>query len=135
MGERFLIQGGNKTRVTQLPLPSNLTKYTMLGEGPEIKPIEVEKIGNSLGVDWTQVSLDQLTMGTRVENEEHQDIVGANTEKAVRIAYSHLKEIPDYYTRLKAMEGAAESEVKPSFQKPDNEIPNTDANIRNADES
>jgi len=46
----------------------------------------------------------QLAMGVEVE-KEHTD----NPVMAARIALDHLAEIPDYYTRLKAMEDAAKA--------------------------
>jgi len=120
MGNKFVIKMTPRGLV-QVPLE----KYTLLGESNEIKPEEIKKIGDSLGVDWSSISLTQLHAGTKVEAEEHQDVMNGRLEVAVRIALAHLREIPDYYTRLKIMEAKAG----------DNEIPNTDANIRNADES
>jgi len=118
MGQKYLV-GVKGNRTIQIPFG----KYTILGEKAEIKPEDVKKIGDALGVDWNSTDATQLYEGTKLEAKEHIDIVGSNTEKAVRIALAHLKEIPDYYTRLKAME-----------QETEEKIPNTDANIRNADE-
>lgn len=106
MGEKFLVQGGNKTKMTQMPMG----KYTLSGELDGITLEEVRKIAKSLGL--IDVNESQLFEGTKMEAKEHTDIVGSNTEKAVRIAAAHLKEIPDYYSRLKAMEGQAEQDAQ-----------------------
>lgn len=105
MGDKYLIQGGHKTKMSQI----KIEKYTILGEGNQVTQEEVRKIGDSLGIDWTRISLQQLVEGTGDEFNEHTDICGSDVSKAVRIAYAHLREIPDYYTRLKAMERDAEN--------------------------
>ena len=102
MGKRYLIKQ-SKNGLIQIPMG----KYTMLGEAPGIKPEEVKKIGDSLGVDWNSIGATQLYEGTKVESGEHQDVMNGNLEIAVRIALAHLKELPDYYTRLKVMEAKA----------------------------
>lgn len=55
--------------------------------------------------DLTQkdfVDMDELKMGIEVEKEHTNDV-----ELAKQIALDHLKEVPDYYTRLKKMEKEA----------------------------
>lgn len=47
--------------------------------------------------------LEQLKQGIKIEFE-HKDIIGDDVEKSAKIAIAHLKEIPDYYTKLKKME-------------------------------
>lgn len=49
----------------------------------------------------------ELKMGIDIEMEHTND---KNISK--QIAMDHLKEIPDYYTRLKKMEGEAKKEGK-----------------------
>ena len=51
----------------------------------------------------------QLEIGTEVE-KEHTD----SDEEAMKIALDHLEEIPDYYTRLIAMEKEAEKDMNES---------------------
>jgi len=54
-----------------------------------------------------EVDPKQLKLGIGVE-KEHADTVTGNKKKKIRaIAKDHLKEIPDYYTRLKKMEKKA----------------------------
>lgn len=117
MGEKFLIQGGNKTKIRQM----SLNKYDMFGPAAGITPEKIKTITDSLGVT-NEVDHAQLFEGTKVEAEEHPDVLRGNIEIAVRIALAHLKEIPDYYSRLEVMESQAKDAV----------IPNTDENIQNA---
>lgn len=54
-----------------------------------------------------EIDPEQLKMGIKAE-KEHADTVTGNKKKKIRaIAKDHLKEIPDYYTRLKKMEKKA----------------------------
>jgi hypothetical protein len=72
---------------------------------------KAKEVGDSLGVDWKKVSLAQLQKGIEVEGE-HQtgdpktDVVkGKNPLKTqAKIALAHIRELPDYYTRLAKME-------------------------------
>lgn len=50
---------------------------------------------------------DELKLGIEIEMEHT-----SNPVMAKRIALDHLSEIPDYYTRLKAMEAEAKKEKK-----------------------
>lgn len=49
--------------------------------------------------DENKVNPNELQMGIKVEMEHTND-----KEVAKRIALHHLKELPDYYTRLEIME-------------------------------
>lgn len=78
---------------------------------------DAEEIGKSLSIDWNEVSLDQFTMGINVELEhgsrDHETNVTDNDGKLTgEIAWAHLKEFPDYYTRLQKMEHAAKKHFK-----------------------
>lgn len=68
---------------------------------------EAKKIGDSLSVDWNKVDLEQFRMGLEVESEHDDgsklDVV--NTKKDLgKIVLAHLKELPDYYSKLKTVE-------------------------------
>lgn len=67
-----------------------------------------------------QGNLDELKMGLEVE-QEHYDVVGLNLENIARIALAHLDELPDYYTRLEAMENEAKG-VVPETEPEDQEF-------------
>lgn len=71
-------------------------------------------IGNSIGIDWAKVDLDEFRLGLSVELEHgshdpETNVINDDPQLAGKIAWAHLKEIKDYYTRLKKMESEAES--------------------------
>ena len=74
---------------------------------------EAKQIGDRLGVDWSQVDLEQFRMGLKVELEHGARDPATNVTNddmilTGKIALAHLKEFPDYYTRLAKMEAEAE---------------------------
>ena len=65
-----------------------------------ITPDFAKHIGDLLDVDWREINLDQLRMGMEHE-QEHADVIGNDNPVALaKIALDHLREIPDYYTKL-----------------------------------
>nr|WP_321227927.1 DUF5661 family protein [uncultured Psychroserpens sp.] len=75
---------------------------------------EAKEIGNTLGIQWTDISLDEFTKGINVEFEHgkrYPETNVTNDDKNItgKIAWAHLKEFPDYYTRLEKMENEAEA--------------------------
>lgn len=73
---------------------------------------EARAIGDTIGVDWKSVIAEEFRMGLSVELEHgsrdsETNVIDDNYEMAGKIAWAHLKEIPDYYTRLKEMESEA----------------------------
>jgi hypothetical protein len=68
-----------------------------------ISTAEARRIGNKLKVNWDRVRIDQLRAGIQVE-WEHRKVVGNKLTTIAKIALTHLKEFPDYYTRLKIVE-------------------------------
>jgi Protein of unknown function (DUF5661) len=81
----------------------------------EFSEEEARAIGQRIGVDWSagDVDLEQFRMGLAIELEHgRQDPATNVTDDDERItgkiALAHLREIPDYYTRLAAMEREAE---------------------------
>jgi len=78
---------------------------------------DAKKIGNALQINWEEVSPDQFTKGLNVELEhgskDPQTNVADNDGKLTgEIAWAHLKEFPDYYTRLAKMEKVAKDHFK-----------------------
>jgi Protein of unknown function (DUF5661) len=76
---------------------------------------EARVIGQRIGVDWSagDVDLEQFRMGLAVELEHGSQDPATNVTNddetiTGKIALAHLREIPDYYTRLDAMEREAE---------------------------
>jgi len=75
---------------------------------------EAKEIGTYLGINWNDISIDQFTKGINVEFEHgtrYPETNITNDDKALtgKIAWAHLKEFPDYYTRLEKMENEAEA--------------------------
>ncbi len=77
---------------------------------------EARAIGERVGIDWQtgDVDLEQFRMGLSVELEHgsqdpETDVTHDDETITAKIALAHLREIPDYYTRLAAMERDAES--------------------------
>ncbi len=75
---------------------------------------EARAIGTRLGVDFARVTLEQFQMGLAVELEHgardpQTNVTGDDPDATGRIAWAHLIEIPDYYTRLAKMEADAAS--------------------------
>lgn len=74
---------------------------------------QAKKIGVQLGIDFKKVDIDEFRRGLSVEMEHgshdpQTNITYNNVLKTGKIAWAHLKEIPDYYTRLYIMEREAE---------------------------
>ena len=75
---------------------------------------ETCSIGTQLKIDWSQIDPEQFRRGLEVELEHgaidpETDVTGDDSVLTGKIAWAHLKEIRDYYTRLDQMETAAKS--------------------------
>ncbi len=75
---------------------------------------EAKRIGTLLGVDWKLVDVEQFRMGLEVELEHgardlETNVTNDNDLLTGKIALAHLKEFPDYYTRLKKLEDEADA--------------------------
>jgi len=76
---------------------------------------EAKRVGDKIGINWQDVDIDEFRRGLEVE-QEHGSLWGEATNVTNddplftgRIAWAHLKEISDYYTRLDKMETEAEN--------------------------
>lgn len=74
---------------------------------------EAKIIGEKLGIDWSKFDVEQYRMGLEVELEHglvspETNVTDDDNLTTGKIALAHLKEVPDYYTRLKVMEKEAE---------------------------
>jgi len=83
---------------------------------------EAREIGRMLGIDFSHVSIEQFRIGLSVELEHglsdpDTNITYDDEYLTGKIAWAHLKEIPDYYRRLAVMERAAyrERRLKPKL--------------------
>ncbi len=74
---------------------------------------EAKQIGDELGIDWRAFGVEQFQTGLEVELEHgsRDEQTNVSNDDAVitgKIALAHLKEFPDYYTRLLALEKEAD---------------------------
>lgn len=72
---------------------------------------KAKEIGKNIGIDFDSIDLNEFKMGLSVEMEHdvdpETDVVKDDNKKYERIgkiAWAHLKEMPNYYTELKKME-------------------------------
>ncbi len=75
---------------------------------------EARETGDKLGIDWSKFDIEQFRMGLDVELEHgshdpETNVTDNDPALTGKIAWAHLKEIPDYYTRLDKMEKEAGS--------------------------
>lgn len=76
---------------------------------------EARRIGTELGIDWTSSRFDveqfRVGMGVELEHGVHDpetNVTGNDPIVTGKIALAHLREFPDYYTRLEKLEKEAE---------------------------
>jgi len=77
---------------------------------------QARSIGMQLGIDWAQIDLEQFRRGLEVELEHgardpETNVTNDDPVLTGKIAWAHLKEIRDYYTRLDRLEAEAESQA------------------------
>jgi hypothetical protein len=76
---------------------------------------QAREIGERIGIDWdgSRFDVEQFRMGLEVELEHGRRDPRTNVSDddeitTGKIAWAHLNEFPDYYTRLAEMEAEAE---------------------------
>jgi len=74
---------------------------------------KAKEIGDKLQIDWSKWDMEQFRRGMDVELEHgtedlHTNVTNDDPLTTGKIALAHLKEFPDYYTRLDKMEKEAE---------------------------
>ena len=82
----------------------------------EFTNTEAMQIGKPIGVDFNKINPEQFRLGLTVELEHgsgdpETNVTNSNLVVTGKIAWAHLKEFPDYYTRLAKMEADAEKQV------------------------
>lgn len=75
---------------------------------------EARSLGDALGLDWAAIDLEQFRRGLEVELEHgahdpETDVTHDDLFLTGKIAWAHLKEFPDYYTRLDRLEAEADA--------------------------
>ena len=74
---------------------------------------KARETGEKLGVDWSMWNVEQFRRGMDVELEHgsvdsYTNVTNDDPIMTGKIALAHLKEFPDYYTRLDKMEEEAD---------------------------
>lgn len=80
----------------------------------QVSADEAKRIGATLGLSWAQVDPEQFRRGLEVEFEHgsHDPETNVTNDDPLltgKIAWAHLKEFPDYYTRLDKLEAEADA--------------------------
>ena len=75
---------------------------------------EAQQLGVTLGIDWKKIDLEQFRRGLEVELEHgardpETNVTNDDFTLTGKIAWAHLKEFPDYYTRLDKLEAEADA--------------------------
>ena len=75
---------------------------------------QAKAIGDQLEISWEEIDLAEFTMGLNVELEHGKrypetNLTDDDPKLTGKIAWAHLKEFPDYYTRLEKMEKDAKT--------------------------
>ena len=77
---------------------------------------DARSVGEQLAIDWASSPFDieQFRAGMDVELEHgtrdtETDVTGDNPLLTGKITLAHLRELPDYYTRLARMEAEGEA--------------------------
>ncbi|MHB8644367.1 MAG: DUF5661 family protein [Thermomicrobiales bacterium] len=81
--------------------------------GKEVTADEARRIGERIGIDWGTVDIEEVRKGMAVEMEQGShdpktDVTHDDPLLTGKIAWAHINEYPDYYTRLGQMETEAE---------------------------
>lgn len=79
-----------------------------------VSATEAKQIGDTLGLDFARIDLDQFRRGLEVEFEHgardpETNVTNDDVVLTGKIAWAHLKEFPDYYTRLDRLEAEADA--------------------------
>ncbi|PKO15086.1 MAG: hypothetical protein CVU39_12030 [Chloroflexi bacterium HGW-Chloroflexi-10] len=73
---------------------------------------EAGEIGDRIGINWDNIDIDEFQRGLEVELEHGErdpdtNVTSDDSQLTGKIAWAHLKEFPDYYTRLDKLEAEA----------------------------
>jgi hypothetical protein len=86
-----------------------------MGNLDRFSTADAKRIGAAVGINWdtSPFDVEQFRVGLHVELEHgssdpQTDVTHDDELMTGKIAFAHLKEIPDYYTRLTKMEAEAE---------------------------
>jgi len=87
-----------------------------MSHGKDFSTEEAKLIGEKIGIDFSRFDLEQFRIGLAIELEHgsgdpETNVTNSDEIITGKIAWAHLKEIPDYYTRLDKMEKEAEGKL------------------------
>jgi uncharacterized protein DUF5661 len=86
-----------------------------MSEGQSFSPDQARAIGERIGIDWSSSPFDveqfRMGLGVELEHGRHDPATNVTDDDEIttgKIAWAHLNEFPDYYTRLEKLEAEAE---------------------------
>jgi Protein of unknown function (DUF5661) len=86
-----------------------------MSEQPTFTNERARAIGERIGIDWNSSPFDveqfRMGLGVELEHGRHDPATNVTDDDEIttgKIAWAHLNEFPDYYTRLETMEAEAE---------------------------
>lgn len=87
-----------------------------MGNKKQFSVEEARSIGMQLKIDWAQIDLEQFRRGLEIELEHgardpETNVTNNDPLLTGKIAWAHLKEIRDYYTRLDKLEAEADGKA------------------------
>ena len=83
-----------------------------MGKGKLYTEEDAKRIGDGLGINWEEIDLTEFRVGLDIELEHgtrdpQTDVTGDDEVLTGKIALAHLREFPDYYSRLEKLEAEA----------------------------
>jgi hypothetical protein len=92
------------------------TYEVSMSDEQRITAEKARSTGTRLGLDWAKVDLEQFRRGLEVELEHgardsETNVTNDDLILTGKIAWAHLKEIRDYYTRLDQLEAEADAQA------------------------
>ncbi len=75
---------------------------------------DAKRIGNVLNIPWDEVNVEEFRMGLEAEsdhgsNDPRTNVTNDDELVMGKIAWAHLNEFPDFYTRHEKMEQEAKA--------------------------
>jgi hypothetical protein len=91
-----------------------MRQTVLMVQGRRFSSKDARDIGERLGIDWANSRFDieqfRIGLGVELEHGRRDPATNVSDDDEVttgKIAWAHLKEFPDYYTRLEQMEAEA----------------------------
>lgn len=83
----------------------------------KINKATAKKVGDALKVDWNTCDINQFAHGLKTELEhgsrdKKTDVTHDDALKTGKIVLAHLKEVKNYYTKLKKVENGKKQSIK-----------------------